>query len=378
MTIRPRTIVATGAPFVFRPSNGVTWFLLWSSSSRMTPSFARSTIVRSPSEPSAIVALLGVDVPGLRGPLGRGADELLERHPAGVDAVGEEEADARLDPREARDRRPDVTGQLLLGGVRRVVGRDHVDPAVVEAGEQVVAVALTPVADRRVHPEPLAEGVHVLGVHEDVVPARLAGDVDALGPPLVDHVQARPGRTGGRCGSGSRCGGRRGPSAGSTRPRRAAGRESTWACGIRPPGRLELPDEVLHDLVVLGVEADPQAGRGDLAEAVEHHPVVRAPGSCRSSRRGSTCSRRRRPRRSSADRRHAVLDEQADDPEVDVRLLLGQLRLELDALDGVGLGVRVGHVDDRRHAAHRPPRSSPSASLPCTRSPARGSGRGRR
>ena len=44
---------------------------------------------------------------------------------------------------------------------------------------------------------------------------------------------------------------------------------------VGPARGLQLPDAVLEDLVVLGVEADPQAGLRDRVEGVEQHPVVR-------------------------------------------------------------------------------------------------------
>ena len=101
---------------------------------------------------------------------------------------------------------------------------------------------------------------------------------------------------------------------------------------IGPALGLELADQVLHDLVVLGVEADAEAGLRRSRAGPRASSRRRVPGCSRSSRRGSTCSRRRRPRPSDVSARHAVLDEQADDPEVDVRLLLRQASLELDVL----------------------------------------------
>ena len=71
MTIGRARSVATAMPLVLWPSNGLMLFLPCSSSSRMTPSFSRSTIVRSPSEPTSMRALLRPHRPRLGRPLRR-------------------------------------------------------------------------------------------------------------------------------------------------------------------------------------------------------------------------------------------------------------------------------------------------------------------
>ena len=44
---------------------------------------------------------------------------------------------------------------------------------------------------------------------------------------------------------------------------------------IGTPRGFRLADEVLHDLIVLGVEPDAQAGSRDRTQPIEEHPVVR-------------------------------------------------------------------------------------------------------
>ena len=76
---------------------------------------------------------------------------------------------------------------------------------------------------------------------------------------------------------------------------------------------------------------------GDLAETVEHHPVVgRRDVADRLAEKALVADDAGLGHRLRTG--DAVLDEQPDDPEVDERLLLGELLLELDAGDRVGLG----------------------------------------
>ena len=93
-------------------------------------------------------AFAGVHAPDARGPFGRHAHVLLERHVAGVDRVGEKQADARLDAREARDGLPDIRVQLVLERVRRMVRRDGVQLARRQRAQQGLGVAR--LAHRRV------------------------------------------------------------------------------------------------------------------------------------------------------------------------------------------------------------------------------------
>jgi hypothetical protein len=113
---------------------------------------------------------------------------------------------------------------------------------------------------------------------------------------------------------------------------------------------LKFPDQVLHDLVVLGVETDPEPRGGDLAQPIEHHPVVgRRDVADRLAEEALEADHAGVGHRLEGG--DAVLDQQADDAEVDEGLLLRESSLELDVLGRVRLGLRVGHLDDGRHSA---------------------------
>ena len=189
MTTRPRTMVPTARPVTSTPLNGVTLFFEWSFSSSIVHVWSRSTIVRSPSEPSCERALLRVHAPDLGRTLRGHADELLERH---VDRVAPpcDRKTARLVSTLVK---PEIAFQMSsFSFSSRVCGEWSVPIASMRPVEKPLEERLAVLgrADGRVHPQHRAEPRHVdVGVQEAVVLAGLGRDVDALPAPLLDHLE---------------------------------------------------------------------------------------------------------------------------------------------------------------------------------------------
>ena len=163
------------------------------------------------------------------------------------------------------------------------------------------------------------------------------------------------------------------------RPRRATGRDSTWASGSVRPSAFSLRirccmiwlfsawKPMRRPVAVIcrrRVEQHAVVGRGDVADRLAEEALVAD---------DAGLGHRARAGRRSPGRRRPMI------PKSTVGLLLGEPALELDALGrarsgGIVLGMSMTVVTPPITAARR----AGAASLPCTRGPARGSGRGRR
>ena len=127
---------------------------------------------------------------------------------SGVDEAIEHQRHGGLEPGDA-ERRAIELDHLLVGVVRRVVGRDHVDAAVGDALEH--GVAIRGLAQRRVHLE--------VGVVLDRAVERLVGEREMMRRHLAGHAARRaPCRRARRAATAARSCGRCARARRSARP----------------------------------------------------------------------------------------------------------------------------------------------------------------
>ena len=138
--------------------------------------------------------LLRIHLPDPRRVFARDLDVVVERHPALVH-LREHDRNRRFDAAESGNAFPDrrlghlaiPVAALLLKGVRRMIGRDHVDGAVQQALPQ--RFGMLPRAHRRIHLQQRADLRHLVAFAQQVVRACLRGHPQAPRLGILDHLR---------------------------------------------------------------------------------------------------------------------------------------------------------------------------------------------
>ena len=290
-------------------------------------------------------ALGAIQAPGPGG--GRGAP-LHVVHQRGALAVhfGQHQRHLRFNARKAAVALPDAFARFFFGGVRRMVGGDHVDGAVHQRVPQRLVVALF--ADGRIQPQDAAQAQHVLrvqqqvlraGFHRHVHPAPLgrAQHEQRIGRAVVGDVHAGAGPLG-QCqhaADGLDLGHRR--ARGQVRQR------------VDAAGRFQPVLAARHDGRVLCMHHGADAQRRQLLEAFQQRAV---------GGRGQVAEGVAHKGLEAGDTRvqqvfqpvDGVVAQQAVDAVVHVRGF-GRLLLQAQGFQRAGGRVGVGHLEHRGHAA---------------------------